>query len=154
MRTTEENSTQTPEKEVELILKEENLQQEERKVQAKKTFNQLVSNDDEEKVEWSFYTILGGELMAYLLRKQVKFIALLTFMTVLYVTNRYAFQKELVINKELNEQLEDRRLRAVVATSNLVEYTRRSNIQEELSDTTLRQTDIPHRYIKLKTSTQ
>lgn len=127
---------------------------EERKAEAKSALKRLLSNDEEEKVALSFYTILGGELLAYLLRKQIRFVAFLTLLVLIYVTNRYSYQDILVDNKELREQLEDRRLRAVVASSNLIEYTRRSNVQEEMPDTTLHQADIPHRYIKLKTSAQ
>ena len=51
---------------------------------------------------------------------------------------------------QLTEKLKDRRLRAVVNSSALIEYTRRSNIQDELSDSTLQQTKTPHFYLKLK----
>ena len=133
---------------------ETNNDEQSAKTARKKAFKQIVSNDEEEKVEMNFYTFLGGEFIAHLLRKQIKFVLLLTLLTIAYITNRYAFQNEIVENKRLTEQLEDRRLRAIVATSNLVEYTRRSNVQEELPDTTLKQSNTPHRYLKIGTKKQ
>lgn len=106
--------------------------------------------EDDDKVDFTLKNFMGGDIIAHVLKKQLLFVLMLTFMAIVYVTNRYACQTETIEKKRLTEKLEDRRLRAVVASSQLIEYTRRSNIQGNLKDSTLQPTKIPHHYIKIK----
>ena len=118
---------------------------------AKKAFKRLTGWDDNESVNVSLRTIIGGDVLAgQWFRRHLTFLLFLVLLAILYVTNRYAYQKEMIDNRKLTLALEDRRLRAVVATSNLTEYTRRSNISEQLPDTTLRSSSKPFYYIQSK----
>ena len=118
---------------------------------AEKAFKRLTDWDDNESVNVSLRTIIGGDVLAgRWFRRHLTFLLFLVFLAILYVTNRYAYQKEMIDNRKLTLALEDRRLRAVVATSNLTEYTRRSNISEQLPDTTLRSSSKPFYYIQSK----
>ena len=116
---------------------------------AKKAFKRLTGWDDNESVNVSLRTIIGGDVLAgRWFRQHLTFLLFLVFLAILYVTNRYAYQKEMIDNRKLTLALEDRRLRSVVATSNLTEYTRRSNISVQLTDSTLQSSSKPFYYIQ------
>ena len=118
---------------------------------AKKAFKRLTGWDDDESVSVSLRTIIGGDILAgRWFREHLTFLLFLVFLAILYVTNRYAYQKEMIDNRKLTLALEDRRLRAVVATSNLTEYTRRSNISTQLTDSTLKSSATPFYYLQTK----
>ena len=118
---------------------------------AKKAFERLTDIEDEESVSVNLRNIIGGDILAgRWFRRQLPFLMFLCVLAIFYVTNRYAYQKEIIENKRLTLLLEDRRLRAVVATSDLTEYTRRSNIERHLSDTTLKSSPTPFYYLQTK----
>ena len=112
-------------------------------------FEELTKEEDS--VSLSMRTIIGGDILAgRWFRRQLPFLMFLAVLAIFYVTNRYAYQQEIIENKRLTLLLEDRRLRAVVATSDLTEYTRRSNIERQLSDTTLKSSPTPFYYLQTK----
>jgi len=116
---------------------------------AKQAFEKLTGMDDEDAITVNFRTIIGGDVLAgRWFRRQLKFLLFLVGLAILYVSNRYACQRETIENIELTHKLEDRRLRAVVATSNLTEFTRRSNIQSKLQDSTLKSSPAPFYYLQ------
>lgn len=116
---------------------------------AKQAFEKLTGMDDEDAITVNFRTIIGGDVLAgRWFRRQLKFLLFLAGLAILYVSNRYACQRETIENIELTHKLEDRRLRAVVATSNLTEFTRRSNIQSKLQDSTLKSSPAPFYYLQ------
>lgn len=116
---------------------------------AHEAFEELTSEEDS--VSLSMRTIIGGDILAgRWFRHQLKFLMALAVLTIFYVTNRYSYQQEIIENKRLTLLLEDRRLRAIVATSDLTEYTRRSNIEQHLSDTTLKSSPTPFYYLQTK----
>ena len=118
---------------------------------AKMAFERLTDIEDEESVSVNLRNIIGGDILAgRWFRRQLPFLMFLCVLAIFYVTNRYAYQKEIIENKRLTLLLEDRRLRAVVATSDLTEYTRRSNIERNLSDTTLKSSPAPFYYLPTK----
>ena len=53
------------------------------------------------------------------------------------MSNRYACQRELLEQTRLTETLTDRRYKALTASSQLKEQTRRSQLMDMLVDTTL-----------------
>lgn len=118
---------------------------------AKMAFERLTDIEDEESVSVNLRNIIGGDILAgRWFRRQLPFLMFLCVLAIVYVTNRYAYQKEIIENKRLTLLLEDRRLRAVVATSDLTEFTRRSNIERNLSDTTLKSSPTPFYYLPTK----
>ena len=136
----EEKTTVTEEEKPKKITSDE---------KAHEAFEELTSEEDS--VSLSMRTIIGGDILAgRWFRRQLPFLMFLAVLAIFYVTNRYAYQQEIIENKRLTLLLEDRRLRAVVATSDLTEYTRRSNIEQQLSDTTLKSSPTPFYYLQTK----
>ena len=116
---------------------------------AKKAFRKLTGWEDGASVNVSLRTIVGGDILAgRWFRRHLTFLFTLVFLAILYVSNRYQYQQEMIDNRKLTLRLEDRRLRAVVATSNLTEYLRRSNISSHLCDTTLKSSPEPFYYLQ------
>ncbi len=94
--------------------------------------------DDEEHIEMSLRNVAGGEFFrSRFFRRQIGYIALLAVLAVIYVTNRYACQREEIEREKLGDILVDRQFKAFTAQSELTEYSLQSNVEANLTDTTL-----------------
>ena len=114
---------------------------------AAKAIEQLASEEDT--VDISLTTIIGGDILATRwFKRQLFFVFVLAILSVLYITNRYAYQQEKIERKKLTQELEDHRKRAIVAECNLIDFCRRKNIEANLSDTTLRVSTEPCYYLE------
>ena len=71
----------------------------------------------------------GDMLLSPLLQRHLGLFLLLFVLIIAYVSNRYAFQREQVLIKELREQLDDMKYEALARSSELMEKSRESNIQ-------------------------
>ena len=115
---------------------------------AVQAIEQLASEEDS--VDISLTTIIGGDILATRwFKRQLAFLFLLAILSVVYITNRYAYQQEKIERKKLTQTLEDRRKRAIVAECNLIDFCRRKNIEDNLRDTTLRISNEPCYYLNL-----
>ena len=113
---------------------------------AAKAIEQLAAEEDT--VDISLTTIIGGDILATRwFKRQLFFVFVLAILSVLYITNRYAYQQEKIERKKLTQELEDHRKRAIVAECNLIDFCRRKNIEANLSDTTLRVSTEPCYYL-------
>ena len=89
--------------------------------------------------------MLGGQWF----RRQFWFIVMIVGMLIIYVSNRYSCQQEMIETKVLNDTLLDRRYKALTRSSQLKERMRRSYIEETLVDTTLQTANTPSFYLKV-----
>lgn len=91
--------------------------------------------------------ILGGDILtAQTIRNNIWLIVLIVGFVVLYITNRYKVQRDLLEIDKLNTQLEDAKYRALSSSSNLTEKSRESHVIESLQnspDSSLHQSDRP-----------
>ena len=77
--------------------------------------------------------ILGGDILsAEVIRKQVWLIMLITLFIVVYISNRYKCQQDLIRINMLTEQLKDAKYRALSSSSELTQHTRESMVLEQL----------------------
>ncbi|MCR4852433.1 MAG: hypothetical protein K5893_02440 [Prevotella sp.] len=82
---------------------------------------------------FSLRKILGGDwLTAEFLRRQIGIILLITGFIIVYISNRYSCQKDLLEIDRLNNELVDAKYRALSTTSELTEKCRESNVMEML----------------------
>lgn len=73
--------------------------------------------------------ILGGEFLTIRsLRKHIKFIALIMFFIILYVSNRYSCDKQRIQISALTKELEETKFKAMSSTSDLTRVSRESNV--------------------------
>lgn len=104
----------------------------------------MTMEEDETPVNLSWRTILGGDILASgWLRRQFWMIILITAFTIIYVGNRYACQQEAIEQSRLSDTLLDRKYKALTRSSELLEKTLRSNIEEELADSTIQTSITP-----------
>ena len=114
---------------------------------------------EEEKPHSSNFTlrkILGGDfLSSEMLKKQIWVIILIAMFTLVYVSNRYSCQKDLLKINELNIKLEDAKYKALASSSQLTELCRESNVLNMLknnNDSTLHIATQPPFIIEIPTN--
>lgn len=77
--------------------------------------------------------ILGGEMLnTQFLRQQIWVIVLITLFIIVYISNRYKCQQNLIKIDNLQSELEDARYRALSSSSDLTQQTRESKVLERL----------------------
>ena len=77
--------------------------------------------------------ILGGDILyAHLLRNNIWLIILMVAFIIVYISNRYSVQKDLIEIDRLTLELEDAKYRALSSSSQLTERTRESHVLEIL----------------------
>lgn len=83
--------------------------------------------------------ILGGEMLnTQFLRQQIWVIVLITLFIIVYISNRYKCQQNLIKIDNLQSELEDAKYRALSSSSDLTQQTRESKVLERLhNDSTL-----------------
>lgn len=125
--------------------KKQPLTEEERRdAKARKAFRKLTAIEDEGGRNLSLRTILGGDILAgQWFRRQFFFIVFLVAIAIVYVANRYACQQEMIDRINLSDSLLDARYKALTRSSELLERTLRSRVEEELTDSTLRTPTTP-----------
>lgn len=75
--------------------------------------------------------ILGGDILtARLIRSQIWLIILIVFFVIIYISNRYSVQKDLLEIDRLNKELKDAKYRALSSSSQLTEKCRESHVLE------------------------
>lgn len=83
----------------------------------------------------SIRSILGGDILANdFLRRQVKLIILIMILTVLYIDNRYSAQQDLIEIDKLKNELTDIKYNALTRSSELMEKSRQSKIEEYVAN--------------------
>ncbi len=79
--------------------------------------------------------ILGGDfLTAEVMRRQIGVIILIAFMTLIYVSNRFSCQQDLLEIAKLEKELIDAKYKALASSSELTEMCRESNVLEMLKN--------------------
>lgn len=77
--------------------------------------------------------ILGGEMLnTQFLRQQIWVIVLITLFIIVYISNRYKCQQDLIKIDNLQSELEDAKYRALSSSSDLTQQTRESKVLERL----------------------
>lgn len=77
--------------------------------------------------------ILGGEMLnTQFLRQQIWAIVLITLFIIVYISNRYKCQQNLIKIDNLQSELEDAKYRALSSSSDLTQQTRESKVLERL----------------------
>ena len=79
----------------------------------------------------SIRSILGGDILANdFFKRQTRLLILIMILTVLYIDNRYSSQQELIEIDKLKKDLVDIKYDALTRSSELMEKSRQSRIEE------------------------
>lgn len=82
----------------------------------------------------SVKSILGGDILANdFFKRQTSLLILLMVLTILYIDNRYSCQQELIEIDRLRKELTDIKYDALTRSSELMEKSRQSRIEEYIS---------------------
>ena len=82
----------------------------------------------------SFKNILGGDILANdFFKRQTSLLILIMVLTILYIDNRYTSQQELIKIDQLKKELTDIKYDALTRSSELMEKSRQSRIEEYIS---------------------
>ena len=79
--------------------------------------------------------ILGGDLLTtQAIRRQIWLIMLVVFIVIIYISNRYCVQKDLIEIDNLQTELQNAKYRALSTSSQYTEKSRESHILEMLKN--------------------
>ena len=82
----------------------------------------------------SIRSILGGDILANdFFKRQTSLLILIMVLTILYIDNRYTSQQELIEIDRLKKELIDIKYDALTRSSELMEKSRQSRIEEYIS---------------------
>ncbi len=92
------------------------------------------SQKDAQANSMSLKSILGGDILANdFFRRQTKLMILIMVFVIFYISNRYSCQQQLIEIDRLEQQLTDIKYDALTRSSELMEKSRQSRIEEYIS---------------------
>ncbi|MCI6207865.1 MAG: hypothetical protein MR649_00945 [Prevotella sp.] len=103
-----------------------------------KSFTQMVreraiEGDSRPTATLTLRKIIGGDILnTEVVRRQIGVFILITLFIIVYITNRYACQRNLVKIDKLTRELKDAKYRALSSNSELTEKSRESRVLEML----------------------
>ena len=96
--------------------------------------NQKYKKENPSSKHMSIRSILGGDILANdFLKRQTSLLILVMILTILYIDNRYSSQQELIEIDKLKKKLTDTKYNALTRSSELMEKSRQSRIEEYIS---------------------
>ena len=120
------------------VAKEEKEKDKKKEANEEMTLKTVLKNkarEDEEPLSANFtlYKILGGDILtARLIRSQIWLIMLVVFFVIVYISNRYSVQQQLLEIDVLNKELKDAKYKALSSSSELTERCLESRVLEML----------------------
>ena len=83
----------------------------------------------------SLRKILGGDILtARIIRRQIWLVIMVVFFVIIYISNRYSIQKDLIEIDQLQKELQDAKYKALSSSSQITEKSRESNVLEMLKN--------------------
>ena len=100
-----------------------------KEVIAKQAIEEEVSGS----ASFTLRKILGGDILtAQIIRKQIWLFMLIVVFIIIYISNRYSIQKDLIELDQLQKELQDTKYKALSTSSQITEKSRESNVLEVL----------------------
>lgn len=96
---------------------------------------QAIEEEAPQSANQTLRKILGGDILnAQIIRRQIWLIMLVVFFVIIYISNRYNIQKDLIELDQLQNTLQDAKYRALSSSSQITEKSRESNVLEMLKN--------------------
>ena len=133
----------------ELEKKQALTTEDEEQISKKKIYNALVNEeDDSEKKDMEHLkdVLQALSINGLWFKKQLGVLALILLGIIIYITNRYQAQSEMIEEDKLHEELQDWKYRSMTRNSELTLRCRQSQLEEQLKamgDSTLCSTNDP-----------
>lgn len=79
--------------------------------------------------------ILGGDILtAQFIRRQIWLVILIVFFVIIYISNRYNIQNDIIELDKLQKELQDTKYKALSTSSQITEKSRESNVLDMLKN--------------------
>ena len=78
--------------------------------------------------------LVGDILTAHIIRRQIWLLILVVFFIIIYISNRYSIQKDLIEIDQLQKELQDAKYKALSSSSQITEKSRESNVLDMLKN--------------------
>ena len=136
--TTEKQKAQASEKQKAETSEEQKAQPEAPKPAPQASLKEVIAKqaiEEEESGSASFTLrkILGGDILtAQIIRKQIWLFMLIVVFIIIYISNRYSIQKDLIELDQLQKELQDTKYKALSTSSQITEKSRESNVLDML----------------------
>ena len=79
--------------------------------------------------------ILGGDILtAQVIRRQIWLVILIVFFVIIYISNRYNIQNDIIELDKLQKELQDTKYKALSTSSQITEKSRESNVLDMLKN--------------------
>lgn len=152
---TKDASKEESKKKVQDEPKEEESEEEIEFHTLKEVLNEQAREDEEPMSNnFTLRKILGGDILsAEMMRGQIWLIIIIVLFVIVYISNRYSVQKNLLEIDNLNKELQDVKYKALSSSSQLTERSRESHVLELLkqnNDSTLKMPEQPPFIIEVK----
>ena len=120
--------------------KQETPQQEPQQEAPQASLKEVIAKQaiEEEASESSSFTlrkILGGDILtAQIIRRQIWLVILIVFFVIIYISNRYNIQNDIIELDKLQKELQDTKYKALSTSSQITEKSRESNVLDMLKN--------------------
>ena len=79
--------------------------------------------------------ILGGDILtAQIIRRQIWLVILIVFFVIIYISNRYNIQNDIIELDKLQKELQDTKYKVLSTSSQITEKSRESNVLDMLKN--------------------
>lgn len=94
---------------------------------------QAIEEEVSGSASFTLRKILGGDILtAQIIRKQIWLFMLIVVFVIIYISNRYSIQKDLIELDQLQKELQDTKYKALSTSSQITEKSRESNVLDML----------------------
>ena len=96
---------------------------------------QAIEEEAPQSSNFTLRKILGGDILTtQFIRRQIWVVILVVVFTIIYISNRYSIQKDLIEIDQLQKELQDAKYKALSSSSQITEKSRESNVLEMLKN--------------------
>lgn len=115
---------------------EESQQQEAPQASLKEVIaKQAIEEEASESSSFTLRKILGGDILtAQIIRRQIWLVILIVFFVIIYISNRYNIQNDIIELDKLQKELQDTKYKALSTSSQITEKSRESNVLDMLKN--------------------
>ena len=124
---------ETPKQETQ---KEEPQQQEAPQASLKEVIaKQAIEEEASGSSSFTLRKILGGDILtAQIIRRQIWLVILIVFFVIIYISNRYNIQNDIIELDKLQKELQDTKYKALSTSSQITEKSRERNVLDMLKN--------------------
>ena len=96
---------------------------------------QAIEEEESGSSNFTLRKILGGDILTtQIIRRQIWLVILVVFFIIIYISNRYSIQNDIIELDKLQKELQDTKYKALSTSSQITEKSRESNVLDMLKN--------------------